>query len=132
MAESICRQYKSIVLSISFMLFGKYIEYIVFSKKKRIFLKNICFLSDKSSKKNTCAVLSSAGIVVVQDFALSYSKSLRIRPTSVYAGKVSRRGCWSYLSQRVRGAQSQDRSPSGVLYQSGGYRDTTTYLSWGY
>lgn len=51
MAESICRQYKSIVLSISFMLFGKYIEYIVFSKKKRIFLKNICFLSNKSSKK---------------------------------------------------------------------------------
>lgn len=43
MAESICRQYKSIVLSISFMLFGKYIEYIVFFKKMRIFFEKYMF-----------------------------------------------------------------------------------------
>lgn len=43
MAESICRQYKSIVLSISFMLFGKYIEYIVFSKKKENIFEKYMF-----------------------------------------------------------------------------------------
>lgn len=43
MAESICRQYKSIVLSISFMLFGKYIEYIVFSKAFLIFFEKYMF-----------------------------------------------------------------------------------------
>ena len=43
MAESICRQYKSIVLSISFMLFGKYIEYIVFFQKMRIFFEKYMF-----------------------------------------------------------------------------------------
>lgn len=43
MAESICRQYKSIVLSISFMLFGKYIEYVVFFKKMRIFFEKYMF-----------------------------------------------------------------------------------------
>ena len=92
----------------------------------------VYFTNKENQQIVSIALGSSAGIMIVQDFILSYSKSLRIRPTSVYVGKVSRRGCWSYLSQIVRGAQSQDRSPSGVLYQSGGYRDTTTYLSWGY
>lgn len=56
---------------------------------------------------------------------------IRILHSWEYGGKVSRRECSAYLSQRVSDARNRGRNLREDMNQNDEYPDTTTYPSWG-